>query len=220
LTCLLTDSQISYSQKPSRAETSEHDLQQTPEFHRLPISEFRRFMIPDFLGFVTSGLHRFKIPDLYKFVTWRLHRFKIPDLHKFVTSRLRRFKIPDLHEFATSRLRRFKIPDLHKFATSRLRGSKIPDPDRFNVPENLFHEFRQTRRSEGDRFFLNSPTTAPRGKRVDSDDLIPRKTLKFSENVTLGTSEWTCVVWKSHNGRIESSSWNCPLAPINRELSL
>jgi hypothetical protein len=28
----------------------------------------------------------------------------------------------------------------------------------FNYPENLFHESRQIRRFEGDRFFLNSPT--------------------------------------------------------------
>jgi hypothetical protein len=79
------------------------------------------------------------IPNLLRFVTSGLDRFKIPDLHKFVTSRLRRFKIPDLHKFATSRLRRFKIRNLH----------------RINYPESSFHEFRQTRRFEGDRFFLN-----------------------------------------------------------------
>jgi hypothetical protein len=98
--------------------------------------------IPNLLRFVTSGLHRFKIPDLHKFVTSGLHRFKIPDLHKFVTWRLHRFKIPDLHKFVTSRLRRFKIPDLH----------------RINYLESSFHEFHQTRRFEGDWFFLNSPT--------------------------------------------------------------
>jgi hypothetical protein len=37
----------------------------------------------------------------------------------------------------------------------------IPDHHRFNHPENLFHEFRQTRHFEGGRFFLNSPTAAP-----------------------------------------------------------
>jgi hypothetical protein len=99
-------------------------------------------MIPDLLRFMTSGLCRFKIPDLHKFASPRLRRFKIPDLHKFASSRLRGFKIPDLHKFASSRLRRFKIPDLHKI----------------NYPESSFHEFRQTRRFEGDRFFLNSPT--------------------------------------------------------------
>jgi hypothetical protein len=54
-------------------------------------------------------------------------------------------------------------------------------------------------------------------------------TIRFHEklwnsvkNVTLGTSEWTRVLRKSHNGRIEVSSWNCPppLTPISREQSL
>jgi hypothetical protein len=82
----------------------------------------------------------------------------ILDLHRFATSGLRRFKIPDLHGFAASGLRKFKIPDLHGFATSGLRRFKISDLCRINHPENLFHEFRQTRRFEGGRFFVNSPT--------------------------------------------------------------
>jgi hypothetical protein len=89
-------------------------------------------------------------PDLHRFATLGLHRFKIPDLHKFATSRLHRFMISDLHKFTTSRLRRFMIPDLH----------------RFNHPENLFHEFRQTQRFEGGRFFLNSPTLIQRENKL------------------------------------------------------
>jgi hypothetical protein len=126
--------------------------------------------------FATSRLRRFKIPDLHRFATSGLHGFKIPDLHRFATSGLRGFKIPDLHRFATSGLRRFKIPDLHRFATSGLRGFKIPDLLRVNYPESSFHEFRQTRRFEGDRFFLNSPTLAPRGS-----GLTP--TIRFHENL-------------------------------------
>jgi hypothetical protein len=91
-------------------------------------------------------------------MTSRLCKFKISDLHRFATSGLRRFKIPDLHRFATLGLRRFKIPDLHRFATSGLRKFTIPDLHRVNHPENSFHEFLQTRRFKGDRFFLNSPT--------------------------------------------------------------
>jgi hypothetical protein len=91
---------------------------------------------------VTSGLRRFKIPDLYRFVILGLRMFKIPDLHRFVTSGLHRFKIPYLYRFVILGLRRFKIPDLHKV----------------DHPENSFHEFRQTQRFEGDRFFPNSST--------------------------------------------------------------
>jgi hypothetical protein len=104
-------------------------------------------------------------------------------LHRFATSRLHKFMIPDLHRFATSGLRRFKIPDLHRFTTSGLRRFKIPNLHRFNHPENLFHEFRQTRRFDlrGWRFFPEFPNTSPSGKQVDSDDPIPRKLLNFSK---------------------------------------
>jgi hypothetical protein len=183
-------------------------------------SEFHIFLIPEFRRFMTSELCRFMTPCLYRFATSGLRKFMIPDLHRFATSGLRRFKIPDLHGFATSGLRKFKIPDFHGFATSGLRRFKIPDLRRINHPENLFHEFRQTRRFEGGRFFLNSPTLAPR-----RSGLTP--TIRFHgnfwisvKNITHGTSEWTRVLWKPHNVRIEASSWNCPLAPINGELSL
>jgi hypothetical protein len=83
-----------------------------------------------------------------------------PCLHRFATSGLRKLMIPDLHRFVTSGLRRFKIPDLHRFATPGHRRFKIPDLHRVNHPENLFHEFRQIRRFEGDMFFLNSPTSS------------------------------------------------------------
>jgi hypothetical protein len=88
LTWLLTDSWISPFRKSSCAATSELDPQQIPEFRRLPILWFCRFM--------TSGLH--------KFATSEPRRFEIPDLRKFVTSELRRFEIPDLRKFATSEL--------------------------------------------------------------------------------------------------------------------
>jgi hypothetical protein len=50
LTWLLAGSRISPFRKSSYAATSELGLQRIPEFRRLPISWFRRFMIP--------GLHR------------------------------------------------------------------------------------------------------------------------------------------------------------------
>jgi hypothetical protein len=79
--------------------TSELDLQQIPEFHRLPISWLRRFMASGLFDFATPRLRRSKIPYLRMFATPRLRRFKIPDLRTFATPWLRRFKIPDLHEF-------------------------------------------------------------------------------------------------------------------------
>jgi hypothetical protein len=136
LTLLLTDSWISPFRKSSCAVTSELDLQQIPEFRRLPISWFCRFL--------TSGLH--------EFVTLKLRRFEIPDLREFATSKLRKFEIPNLRTFATSELRRFKILDLRESATSKLRRFKIPDLRKFDVPQNSFHEFHKPRRFEGDRF--------------------------------------------------------------------
>jgi hypothetical protein len=136
LTLLLTDSWISPFRKSSRVVTSELDLQQIPEFCRLPISWFCRFM--------TSGLR--------EFATLKLRMFEIPDLREFAISKLRRFQIPDLCTFATSELRRFEIPNLRTFATSELRRFEILDLCEFDVSENSFHEFNKPRRFEGDRF--------------------------------------------------------------------
>jgi hypothetical protein len=144
--------------------------------------------------FTTSGLNKFMIPDPHRFATSGLRRFKIPGLHRFTTSGLRRYKVPDLHRFATSGLRRFEIPDLHKF----------------NLPENLFHEFRQTRRFEGDSFFLNSPTLVPRGSELTPTIWFHENLWISVKNVTLRTSEWTRVLWKPRNCRIEVSSSNRP----------
>jgi hypothetical protein len=144
-----------------------------PHAPRPPNSNFSRFP-----NFIYSRFHGFAGSWLRVFAgSWLqgLRGFKIPELHRFATSELRKFKVPDLHRFATSELCRFKIPDLHKFVTSELRRFKIPDLHRFNLPKNLFHEFRQTRQFEGDRFFLNSPTLAPRGSGLTL-------TIRFHEN--------------------------------------
>jgi hypothetical protein len=55
LTWLLTDSWISPLRKSSYAATSELELQQTPEFRRLLISWFCRFMTPGLHKFATLG---------------------------------------------------------------------------------------------------------------------------------------------------------------------
>jgi hypothetical protein len=131
-----------------------------------------------FSNFADSGSRSSQVRD------FRASQVQDSDLRGIATLGLRRLKIPDLRRFATSGLRRFKIPDFCRFATSGLRRFKIPDLHRFNVPENLFHEFRQTRRSEGDKFFPEFPNTSPSGKRVDFDDPIRPKTLKFSKKTS------------------------------------
>jgi hypothetical protein len=94
LTLLLTDSWIPPFRKSSCAVTSELDLRQIPEFRRLPISWFCRFM--------TSGLR--------EFATSKLRRFKIPDIRMFATSELRRFKIPDLRDVPENSFHEFRKP--------------------------------------------------------------------------------------------------------------
>jgi hypothetical protein len=57
--------------------TSELDLQQIPEFRRLAISWFCRFM--------TSGLHEFVISKLCRFEITDLRKFDVPEnsFHEF-----------------------------------------------------------------------------------------------------------------------------------------
>jgi hypothetical protein len=115
-------------------------------------------MAPGLHEFATSELHLFEIPDHCTFVTLRLHRFKIPDVRTFTTLRLRRFKIPDLCTFATLRLRRFKIPVFVSSVFLKTHYTNFINLDVSRVTG--FPEF---------------PNTSPSGKRVDSDDPIPRK---------------------------------------------
>jgi hypothetical protein len=114
---------------------------ETSRHHNLRIwfsidSRISQIPVPD--------LRRFEILDLHRFATSEVRRFEIPDLHRFATSGLRGFETSDLRRFVTSGLRRFE--------TSYLRRFKIPNLCKFNHPENSFHEFRKTRRFEGDRF--------------------------------------------------------------------
>jgi hypothetical protein len=156
---------------------------------------------------MSSGLRRLMIPELHRFMTPELHMFMTSYLHRFTTWRLCRFMIPDLHRFnhpeTDSRFtRRSQIRLSFSHITWKLISWNSTNPT-----------FR------GCEVFPEFPNTSPSGKRVDSDNLIPQKLLNSGKNVTLGTSEWTHVFRKTRNGRIEETSWNYPLAPINRELS-
>jgi hypothetical protein len=57
---------------------------------------------------------------------------------------------------------------------------------------------------------LNSPTLAPRGSGLTPMIRFRENFWISVKNVTLGTSEWTRVLRKLHNGRFEVFSWNCP----------
>jgi hypothetical protein len=85
-------------------------------------------------------------------------------------SELRRSRASNLRKFAISELHRFKIPDLHKFATPSFAG----------FLKTHFTNFIKldVSRVTG---FPKFPNTSPSGKRVDSNDPIPRKSQNFSK---------------------------------------
>jgi hypothetical protein len=133
----------------------------------------------------------------------------------FTNSRLRGLAGSRFRAIARSRLRGFESSGPQTTAHSRLLDfvSSLPLKTCITNFINLdvsrvtgFHEF---------------PNTSPSGKRVDSDDPIPRTFQNFSKKVTLGTSEGTRVTRKHRNSRIEARSQNYyPPAPINRRLPL
>jgi hypothetical protein len=100
-----------------------------------------------------------------------LRRSKASDHRKFAISELHRFKIPDLHKFATLS---FAGPGLRIFASSRLRS--------FTGLRFLKTHFTNFVKLDVSRVtgFPEFPNTSPPGKRVDSDDPIPRKSQNFS----------------------------------------
>jgi hypothetical protein len=177
--------------------TSKLELQQIPELRRFSISWLRRFM--------TLGLHRFATPGL--------HRFKIPDLHKFMTPS---FAGPWLRIFASLRFRSFTISRFQILAGSRFlsfAGSRLL--------KTYFMNFIKlgVSRVTG---FPDFPNTSPSGKRVDSDNPIPRKSKNFSKKTS--PSERRSGHVSSRNlATIDSRrvlETAPPPAPINRELLL
>jgi hypothetical protein len=61
--------------------------------------------------------------------------------------------------------------------------------------------------------FPEFPNTSPSGKRVDSDDPIPRTFQNFSKKRHPRNVEGTHVIRKPRNGRIEARSQNYPPCP-------
>jgi hypothetical protein len=90
-------------------------------------------------------------------------------------------EVPSFCMFATPRLHRITILELHTFANSRLRRFQASENRKFPVPEK--HVSRTLLSPDVSRVtgFPEFPNTSPSGKRVDSDDRIPRIFRKFSK---------------------------------------
>jgi hypothetical protein len=95
--------------------------------------------------------------------------------------RLSAVEVPGFRVFMTSPLHRIKIPELCTFANSRLRRSRTSWIREFPAPEK--HTLRVPLDCDVSRVmcFPEFPNTSPSGKRVDSDDPIPRTFRKFSK---------------------------------------
>jgi hypothetical protein len=158
----------------------------------------------------------------------RVHDSGSSPVHDSRSSQIRDFRALHVHDSRSPQIHDFKASQVHDPRASQVSTTLKWKADsheeaRFGchfctLLENLSHEFRQTRRFEGVRFCLNSPTLAPRGS-----GLTP--TIRFRENfwilvkkVTLRTSEWTRVSWKTRKGHIEEVFLNYPPRPINKEL--
>jgi hypothetical protein len=90
-------------------------------------------------------------------------------------------EIPGFRTFATPHLRRTKFPELSIPANSKLRRSQSSCIREFPAPEK--HTLRIPLDFDVSRvmYFPEFPNTSPSGKRVDSDDPIPRTFRKFSK---------------------------------------
>jgi hypothetical protein len=90
-------------------------------------------------------------------------------------------EIPGFRMFMTPSLRRTKFPELCTSANSRLRRSQTSCIREFPAPEK--HTLRMPLDFDVSRvmYFPEFPNTSPSGKRVDSDDPIPRTFRKFSK---------------------------------------
>jgi hypothetical protein len=103
---------------------------------------------------------------------------------------------------------------------SRMLSSRETEHPSPKVTYEFIHEFGRSDVSMG-KVFAQFPNTSPSGKRVDSDNPIPRiKSQILVKNVTLEMSEWRRVPPKNHNGHIKVFLETTPLTPINRALAL
>jgi hypothetical protein len=133
--------------------------------------------LPNF-GSPDTWFHKFSIPDLRSFKIPDLHRFKIPDLRRFMTPDLRRFMIPNLRRFTIPDLRRFMTPYIHRFdhpaTDSRFTRNSQIQLLFSHIIWKLISWNPANPTFRGCKVFPEFPNTSLSGKRVDSDDPIPR----------------------------------------------
>jgi hypothetical protein len=95
LTWLLAGSRVSPFRKSSYATTSELELQRIPEFRRLPISWFCKFMTPDLHRFATSG-----------------------------ASQVQSFRSSQVRDFRASQVQDSRSSQVRDFGASQVQGSR------------------------------------------------------------------------------------------------
>jgi hypothetical protein len=168
LTWLLARSRVSPFGKSSYAVTSELGLQRIPEFRRLPISWSRTSsQVRDLRSFAGLRLQIFTGSQLPSFAGLRLQIFASSRLRSFAGSRFQIFASSPLRSFAGSRFQIFASSRLRGFAGLRFLKTHFTN---FIIPD--------VSRVTG---FPEFPNTSPSGKRVDSDDPIPRKSQNFGK---------------------------------------
>jgi hypothetical protein len=142
---------ISYIYKPTTSSHTKPGLFETTSLTWLPtdswLSPFRKSS-----NAVTAELELQQIPELRRLpISW-FRRSMTPGLHRFTTSWASQVQDSRSSQVRDSELRKSRASDLRRFAISELHRFKILDLHMFKIPENSFHEFRKTRRFEGDRF--------------------------------------------------------------------
>jgi hypothetical protein len=144
LTWLLTDSWISPLRKSSCAATSELELQRTPEFCRLPISWFCRFMTSG-----ASQVQDFRSSQVRNFGASQVRDSGSLQVQDSWASRAQDSRSSQVQDSWASQVLSFRSPQVRDFGASQVQDSRF---HRFEIPENLFHEFHKSRRFEGDGF--------------------------------------------------------------------
>jgi hypothetical protein len=168
-----------------------------------PLSYSRISQIPEVRGSAGSWLRVFGFESL-----------RIRDLE---ASQVQDSKPSRVHDSEASRVRDSRPP---RIRTPRLREFQTPDPHDFFDPENIFTNFMNldVSRVTG---FPEFPNSSPSGKRVDSDDRIPRTFQNFSQkrhprNVGGDTRHPETSQWSNQGAFAELPL----LAHINRRLTL
>jgi hypothetical protein len=81
---------------------------------------------------------------------------RVSQVRDFRASQVWDSRVSQVRDFRASQVQDSRVSQVRDFRASQIQDSRSSQVGDF--PENSFHDFRQTRRFEGDRFFLNSPT--------------------------------------------------------------